>query len=227
MMGKALMKEFVGCVSVVSRNEGENARLKFIPVLIQSIKGEFKKPEALAPSVPAKYGIMLTKNDDKVAKILPAMTTKYLLGTGKLMHVMCFSRLETNVVWQLARLMSELSKKSFEKMYQAILQCCKTRESTGASAKRQVGWQYILQVENFSKSNLDYAKDPDSQHTVIGGAVYIESAPLFYISATQKMITLSVMEAELPAVVTAVKDTIFLYHVIMPLAPKATLPMKL
>ena len=84
---------------------------------MQSIKDVFELPESQERTVPAKPGKMLTKNDDKAAKLLQVMASMYQLGMQKLIHMMRFSRPKGyNAVQELSRFMSEPNKKHLEAM---------------------------------------------------------------------------------------------------------------
>ena len=61
----------------------------------ESLKNEFKVADGWAPSVPEKSGLILTKGNNKAAKTSPVMAANHQSGSGKLMHVMKFSRQET------------------------------------------------------------------------------------------------------------------------------------
>ena len=62
------MKKFIAYIMMVRKTKGENARLKSTQlVLIQSLKDEFMIPQGQAPSICAKPGTALAKNDDEVA----------------------------------------------------------------------------------------------------------------------------------------------------------------
>ena len=74
---------------------------------------------------------------------------------------------------------------------------------------------------------MDYSKGSNARRSKMEVIVCLKGNSVMYSNISQKTIALLVTEAKLSAEVMIVQDMMFLYHVIMPLAPKATLPMKL
>ena len=61
--------------------------------------------------------------------------------------------------------------------------------------------------------------------SVSGGRTFLESAPVIQRSATQKFVTLSVMEAESAARVMVVQDMLYTYQMLTLMGLQVNLPM--
>ena len=72
----------------------------------------------------------------------------------------------------------------------------------------------------------DYAKDLDSRRSITRIVTYLDGAPVLYWSSTQKMVSLSMTEMEMNAVVTSVQDALFVRSIVESLGLKVKLPMK-
>ena len=76
-----------------------------------------------------------------------------------------------------------------------------------------------------SKSDLNYATDPESRRRITGTAVYLNDASMAFSSVTQKHVTLSATQAELAAIVTMVQDIMYIYRVVTSMGLQLHLPM--
>ena len=98
------LKEYVGCKI---EYDPDKRKLKMTqPVLLQSLQDEFDLPGGEIPATPAIPGSVLSEIKGKP---LPEAEQKvYRSGTGKLLHLMKWSRPDTlNAVRELSRFMSE------------------------------------------------------------------------------------------------------------------------
>jgi hypothetical protein len=77
------------------------------PVLLQSFTDEFELPGGGVPMTPAVPGRVLQRGDETSSNVEPDKRTLFRKGTGKLIHMMKWTRPETsNAVRDLTRCMS-------------------------------------------------------------------------------------------------------------------------
>jgi hypothetical protein len=94
--------------------------LKFTqPLLMQSYNDKFELPKR-SYRTPAPTGLVLVAGNKEEA-LSPAMQKKYCSGTGKAMHAMQYSKLETyNSVQDLSRHMHEAMQDHFKAMLRVL-----------------------------------------------------------------------------------------------------------
>jgi hypothetical protein len=109
------IKEYVGCKIERTKN-----LLKFTqPVLMQSYNDEFELPKK-SYKTPALAGSVLVAVKKEEA-LSPAMQKKYCSGTGKAMHAMQYSKLETyNAVQDLSCHMHEATQDHYKAMLHVL-----------------------------------------------------------------------------------------------------------
>ena len=78
-----------------------------------------------------------------------------------------------------------------------------------------------------AKLNFDYVANKDGQHSISGGAVFLEGCPVMFRSSTQKFVTLSVTEAESAAGVMVAQDMLYVYRLLKSIGLSVELPMLL
>ena len=77
------------------------------------------------------------------------------------------------------------------------------------------------------RSDSDYAANTDDRRSVSGGRVFLNKDPVTFRSATQKFVTLSVMEAESTAGVMVAHNMLYVYHLLLALGLEDELTMLL
>ena len=149
------------------------------PVMLQSFKDEFDLPTQ-APNTPGETGNTMIKAND-VESVSPEYTTYYHKGTGKLLHMMKWSRPEIyNVVRYLSRPMSVLTKDHIVAMHRVMAHCVLTPLR---------GWKLIPRRKWYGKDNTFefviggrsdsyYSASKDTRRSVSGWSVYLECAPI-------------------------------------------------
>ena len=217
------IQEYVGC-----KIDRDGRELKFTqPVLLQSFEDEFELPEREV-ATPAVPGSVLPKVE-KGKQLSGTRQTKYRSGVGKLMHIMQYSRPEIyNSVRDLARHMTMAGDEHFEAMLRVMKYCVGTADR-GLVLKPEGEWDGKPDSIEFvisGRSDSDYAKDPSSK-SVSGHRVLLNGAPVMFKSGTQRIVALSVCEAELYAGISCAQDMLYTKHVIESLGLKVKLPMKL
>ena len=69
----------------------------------------------------------------------------------------------------------------------------------------------------------DYAGNTDDRRSVSGGRVFLNGAPVTFRSATQKSVTLSVIESEGAAGVMVAQDMLYVYQLLQTIGLKVKL----
>jgi len=77
------------------------------------------------------------------------------------------------------------------------------------------------------RSDSDYAANKDDMRSISGGVVYLKGCPITFRSSTQKLVTLSVTEAESAAGVMVAKDMLYVYRLLDSIGLSVKLPMLL
>jgi len=77
------------------------------------------------------------------------------------------------------------------------------------------------------RSDSDYAANTDDRRSISGGRVFLDGAPVVHRSATQKFVTLSVMEAEGAGGVMIAQDMLYVYRLLTSMEMQVQLPMVL
>jgi hypothetical protein len=217
------MEEYVG--NRLTRLE--DGGLKFTQdVLIQSFKDEYDISDKKW-STPAAPGTVLEKVKEG-EEALSAQNQTYLRsGIGKMIHVMQWSRPEiSHAVRDSAKMMGQGNFKSLEAMHRCMEYCVATA-NRGVTLRPQGNWDGTRDFKFVisGRSDSDYAKDPDTRHSVTGTRVSVNGAPTMWRSATQKHVTLSVTEAEQAAAVTCAQDMIYQKHLLESMTLQVELPM--
>jgi hypothetical protein len=178
-------------------------------------------------ATPAPAGEILRKGDEKDF-VSPPRMKKFRSGTGKLLHLMKWSRPDIkNAVRELSRFMMRTLGAHEVAMKRAMEFCIGTSER-GWLLKPTGTWDgkdksYKFKIHGYSDS--DYAKDPETRRSVSGYATFLNDAPVTANSGMQNCVTLSVTEAELVAAIMAVQDMLYVKKVLESMGLQAELPM--
>ena len=218
------MEEYVGCQ--INREEGE-LRISQ-PVMLQSFEDEFDIKSVKHAETPASPGTVLTPVNNDGEAVNQQMQTKFRSGLGKLLHMMRWSKPEIyNAVRDLSRHAQRCSVAHVKALYRVMRYCVDTKHLSWR-LKPERKWDG--KDKNFEfcisgKSDSDYATCPTTRRSVTGFTVFLEGAPISVKSLMQKIVALSVCEAEVISAVTCAQEMIMAYKIITSLELKVKLPM--
>ena len=137
---------------------------------------------------------MLKTPDEGEEILLPVKQTQYCSGMGKGMHMMQYSRPDTyNAVRNLARHMMYSTQVHYEAMSR-IMKYVNDTSDRGLVLNPTRKWNRSMEHEFIisGRSDLDYAKDKQTQNSISGYRVLLEGAPVMFKSSMQKYVPLSV-----------------------------------
>ena len=217
-------EEYVGCKLHIDR---ATRTMKFTqPVLIQSFEDEFILPK-YNYKVPGEPGKVLHKCEE--GQVLNHKKhALYRKGVGKLLHLMRWSRPEIyNAVRETSRRMSEPNEDHYRAMLR-IMKYCVITKHRGWTLQPSRTWDGKDQNFEFiirGKSDSNFATCSDTRKSVTGYCVYMEDAPITVKSGMQKIVALSVTEAETIATVQCVQEMIYCMKVLNSIDLKVKLPM--
>ena len=176
---------------------------------------------------PADQGTILAKaEEDQV--VSKHEHTHYRAGVGKLLHMTRWSRPETKTAErELSRHNSAPNEAHIKAMKRCMRYCVGTPKR-GWFLKPNRQWNGKDKSFKFrisGESDSDYAKCPVSRRSVSGYGTFLEGAPVTVKSAMQRMVALSVTEAETIAAVSCAQDMLHVMRIIQALDLKVELPM--
>jgi hypothetical protein len=216
------LNEYVGC-----KVERDKDRIKLTqPVLLQSFHDEFTLPDGETPATPATPGEVLQKCDPE-DELQGDELRYYRSGTGKLLHLMKWSRPEIlNAVRELSRFMTGASLAHLKAMHRVMKYCVGTPER-GLLLKpnRMHDGTADFEFEISGRADSDYAKDPIKRRSVSGFASFLQGAPVTRKSRMQGCVTLSVTEAEYVSGAECAQDMLFNMRVLESIGLKVKMPM--
>jgi hypothetical protein len=221
------MDEYVGCKLDCNWEDGS---LKITqPVLLQSFVDEFDLPdEDAVPMIPADGGQILQTCTEENA--LPTnLQKKFRSGTGKLLHMMRWSRPEIlNPVRELSKGMKSASFAHLKAMYKTMRYCVATA-FRGLFLKPSRKWDGSKDFKFIIKgrSDANYATDPENRRSVSGYSVFLEDAPVAMKCVGQKMVTLSTAEAELAAATQCAQEMLYVMRILESIGLQVQKPMEL
>ena len=190
------MDEYVGCK--LERNHEEPWIKVTQPVLLQSYEDEFELGKQMETTTPAEPGQvrMPCKEEDGLKE---AEQTIYRKGTGKLLHMMRWSRPEIlNPVRELSRFMKVASKAHMQALLR-LLKYCVSTANRGLLLKPARVWDGNpnFEFEISGLSDAAYATDTTNRRSITGYSVFMEKAPVAQKCGQQSSVTLSTAESEL------------------------------
>ena len=219
------LKEYVGCK--IERNEDS---IRFTqPVLIQSFTDEFEV-SGKEQMTPAEAGQVLVRNTDPKNVVSKERHHYYRSGVGKLLHLTRWSRPEIqNSVREVARQGSSPVLAHVKALHRVMEHCLAT-PNRGWLLKpvrkwngRDKDFEFVIR----GQADSDYAKCPVTRRSVSGCATFLEGAPVNVRSLMQKIVALSVTEAETISAVTCAQDMLYVRKILVSLGLKVKLPMVL
>ena len=217
------LTEYVGCKLEWNTDEGS---IKFTqPVLLQSYQDEFELPTQ-SYTTPAEPKTVLTKCDDG-QEISDEMQSKYRSAVGKALHMMRWSRPEIwNAVRETSRRMSKANPAHMKAALRLMKYCVDT-PNRGWVLKPSRKWDG--KDKNFKfrirgKSDSNYATCKETRRSITGFVVWLEDSLISVKSGMQKIVSLSVTEAEVIALVQCVQELLYMKKIMESLSLQVELP---
>ena len=218
------LKEYVGCKLEWNT---ERRAIKFTqPVLIQSFEDEFNLPNGKFKT-PAELGKVLEKCEDG-QEVSDKEQSQYRSAVGKVLHMMRWSRPETwNAVRECSRRMSKASSDHMKAVLRLMKYCVDTKER-GWELRPSRTWDgkdksFLFKIRGKSDSN--YATCKETRRSVTGYIVWLEDSLIAVKSGMQKIVALSVTEAEVIALVQCVQEMMYMKKIMESLELNVELPM--
>ena len=219
------LTEYVGC-----KVECTEDYVKFTqPVLLQSFEDEFGTETGRSTRTPAETGNVLRKGEDGSKMEYPKLN-KFQKGVGKLLQMMRWSRPEMqNAVRDCSRFMTNGTSSSHVKAMHRVMDYCVSTPNRGIKLEPDVKFDGNPEFELviLGRSDSDFAKDPDTRKSVSGNSTFLCGAPVIQRSATQRIVALSVTEAELFAGTSNAQDMMYVKRVVESIGLKVRVPMVL
>jgi len=220
------LKEYVGCK--LERNWEEGWVKLTQPVMIQSFIDEFDLgDDKKFPNTPAEPGGILRKPEERNLMEKKGQTM-FRRGTGKLLHMMRWTRPEVmNAVRECSRFMSGAAKAHLEAMKRVMRYIVGTPKR-GMKLHPNAKWDGSrdFEFEIVGKSDSDWAKD-ETRRSVNGWSTFLHTAPISQRSKMMPIVALSVTESELFSATLCAQDMLFEMRVLNSIGLKVKLPMKL
>jgi len=216
------LDEYLGC----KIERGEDYFRITQPVLLQSFIDEFGVSSASRTRLPAAAGTVLMKSED--SELVGEALTKYRSGTGKMLHMMRWSRPEIyNSVRELSRFMTNGASEAHVKAMHRVMEYCVSTKNRGLTLRPNVKYDGDPEFELviLGRSDSDFAKDPDTRRSVSGNSTFLCGAPIMQRSGMQRINALSVTEAELFSAVENIQDMMYCKRIVESMRFRVQLPM--
>ena len=219
------MVEYVGCK--VERNY-ETRSLKLTqPVLLQSFEDEFNMPNRVydTPAEPKKQLKKTIEGQEVTAK----EQTKFRSGVGKMLHLMRWSRPDIwNSVRELSRRIVNSNYNHMKAMIRVMKYCIDTRNK-GWVLQPERTWDGIKKDFKFilsGKADSNFTTCDETRRSITGYYVALENTVVSCKSGMQKIVALSVTEAEVIALVMCVQEMLYIKKVLESMELEVEKPMK-
>ena len=199
------------------------------PVLVESLHDEYAASDS-ETCIPAVPGSVLCRPSEGDEELTDGLQKDYKAKVGRLLHMVAWSRPDiSNAVRDVSRFGHRCTKKHRKAVQQIIDYVWQTPER-GWFLKPTRLWSGLdrnFQFRVTGKSDSSYATCIDTRKSVTGYVVYLEEAPVAIKSVMQRIIALSVTEAELIAFVQCTQEMFFVKKVLESMGLTVELPMKL
>ena len=219
------MNEYVGCK--LERNY-QTRSLKFTqPVMIQSFVDEFGV-EDKEQELPAKPGQILPRCEPEQG-MPEKKQKKFRSGTGKLLHMMRWSRPDIlNAVRELSKHMKNSNENHYKAMIK-VMEYVRYTPNKGLVLRPHGHWdgKQDFKFDIVGYSDATWGSDPDNRRSISGTAVMLNGAPVSMKSGQQLSTTLSSAEAELVAGTSCAQDMLYVKRTLESMGLAVTLPMML
>ena len=204
------LSDYLGCN--LEFNWAERSCRFTQPVLIQSLRDEHKASDK-AVALPAQAGVNLRRPAEG-EEVLSAEQQKTYRGiVGRLLHMTAWSRqILSNATREVSRFGHRSTKIHLKALTQLVNYAWQIPKR-GWCLKPTRTWDGIDKSFKFricGKSDSSYATCVDTRKSVTGYVVYLEGAPVAIKSVMQRIIALSVTEAELIALVQCIQEMFLL-----------------
>ena len=163
---------------------------------------------------PATPGSVLLKGDGE--PMTDEKQSTYRSGVGKMLHMMCWSNSDIyNATRDCSRHIQVGSDEHYEAM-QRYMKHCVVNPDEGLVLAPKGEWDggkdFLFRIKGMSDS--DFSKNKDDRKSVSGMFTFLNGSVVDFKSSAQKVVTLSVTEAELYAATMCAQDMLFFMHLI-------------
>ena len=199
------LKEYVGC-----KLEHKGNRMKILQlVLVQSLEDEFEIPPNTPCNLPASAGKELNSDGEPLTEEEKKI---YQSGVGKLLFLMRYSRPDIlNAVRELSKFMSDGATINHRDMMRQTMNYVIHTKNRGLCLNPVMD-VINPKVDGFKirgRSDSNYATNVETRKSVSGLKVTLNNAPVVMRSLGQKIVALSVTEAELIALALVVQEMLY------------------
>jgi hypothetical protein len=132
-----------------------------------------------------------------------------------------------NSVRELSRFMTSGTTTSHVKAMKRVMEYCVATENRGITLKPDQKWNGDPEFELIilGRSDSDFAKEPDTRKSVSGNSTFLCGAPVIQRSSMQKIVALSVTEAELFVATSNGQDMTYVKVLLESIRLRVHLPM--
>jgi hypothetical protein len=132
-----------------------------------------------------------------------------------------------NSVRELSRLMTSGTTTSHVKAMKRVMVYCVATKNRGIALKPDQKWNGDpdFELNILGRSESDFAKEPDTRNRVSGNSTFLCGAPVIQRSSMQKIVALSVSEAELFAATSNAQDMMYVKRFMESIRLGVHLPM--
>jgi len=215
------LNEYVG----VKIDKKDNAVKLTQPVLIQSLEDEFEIPQDTPKHLPVPPGKDLLSDGERLS---PEDEKIYRSGMGKLLFLMRYSRPDIlNVVRELSKLMTEGSTVHHKKILQQTINYLLHTKKRGLLLKPDMITNdprkdfFIIK----GRTDSNYTTNSETRKSISGIEVTLNGAPVVMRSIGQKIVALSVTEAELIARTQGAQEMLYIMRLLESIRLKVKKPM--
>ena len=195
--------------------------------MIQSFDDEFPLPNRVY-NTPAEPKKQLSKTVDG-QEVNSMEQTKFRSGVGKMLHLMRWSRPDIwNAVRELSRRMVKSNYDHMKAMLRVMKYCVDTN-NLGWYLQPERNWDGCnkdFEFKLMGKADSNFATYSETRQSITGYFVMLEQAVVTAKSGMQKIVALSVTEAEVIALVMCVQEMLYIAKVLESMDLKVEKPMK-
>ena len=218
------MLEYVGCKIDIDWSVPSCKLTQ--PVLIQSFVDEFEAT-VQGHTTPAIPGSTLQETTPE-STLSNAETTKYRSGVGKLLHVMRWSRPDIlNAAREVSQFMGRANPAHFQAMLRVLEYCVGTPERglvlapKGEWDGKDKSYKFVIS----GRCDAEHAKCHETRRSVGGHVVYLNGAPVVIACRKQRIVSISIGEAELIQATELAQDMLYVYRELTEMGLSVETPM--
>ncbi|KAL7530325.1 hypothetical protein ACHAWF_005014 [Thalassiosira exigua] len=176
--------------------------------------------EYKTPGTPNQY---LIRNTDPAMALDKQQHKRFRSGVGMLLWLVKHSRPDiANAVRELSKVLDGTTEMAYKELLQAIKYVLDSKTMglrIEPTFKKGEPWELVCFTDS------DYAGDPDSRRSVSGYILYVCGVPIIWRSKMQQSVTLSSSEAEWVSLSEAVKEIMFVLHLLEFMGIKVQYPV--